>query len=142
MRVLLVIGLVVCTLVSGCESGGDEGEAGASGASGSGGDGGGAARDSCNVTAPTACPSDAPTYEQDIKPIIEQRCVTCHIGNRQSELCPTCWGLTSYQHVADWDAVIRGAMLSCAMPPPDSGITMTDAERTTILEWIFCKLPE
>jgi len=107
---------------------------------GSGGSGGGS--EECNVTAPTACPSPAPTYEQDIKPIIEQRCITCHSGDGMSELCPICWGLTTYQHVADWDDVIRGAMVACEMPPPSSGITMTNAERLKILEWIRCGVPE
>jgi hypothetical protein len=139
MRVLLLIGLVAFGLV-GCDSSDDVSDSAV--VDPQAGSGGGGGSEACNVTAPTACPSPAPTYEQDIKPIIEQRCLTCHSGDGMSELCPICWGLTSYQHVADWEDVIRGAMVACEMPPPNSGITMTNAERLKILEWLRCDLPE
>jgi len=128
MRALLSVSVALCALL-GCKSGDGDSEGGASG---NGGDG-----DSCNVTAPTACPSDMPTYA-DVEAIIEQRCVVCHSGSA-SELCPTCWPLNTYRHVADWSSDVRAAMLSCSMPPPESGVTMTAAERMKILEWIRCE---
>jgi hypothetical protein len=32
-------------------------------------------------------------------------------------------------------------MLSCAMPPPDSGLTMPVEEREALLRWIRCGRP-
>lgn len=123
MRVLLAIGLSMCGLLWGCESDG-------------GGDG-----DSCNVTRPAECPSDAPTYA-DVEPIFQERCVGCHTGDGTSVDCPTCWGLTNYEDIEHWSDPIRDAMLECEMPPVSSGKTMTTTERMEILEWIRCGAPE
>jgi hypothetical protein len=51
------------------------------------------------------------------------------------------WPLTSYEHVANWQDIIRGAMLACTMPPADAGNLMTNDERMAILVWIRCALP-
>jgi len=87
----------------------------------------------CNVTAPTSCPDPAPRYAEDVEPIIQERCVICHLGARGGP-----WALVSYQHVADWADLIRGAMLSCTMPPPDAGVPITVEEREVILTWLRC----
>jgi hypothetical protein len=99
------------------------------------GSGRGAEPTECNVTAPTSCPEPAPRYA-DIGPIIQSRCVICHVGSRGGP-----WALVSYQHVADWHDLIRGVMLSCAMPPPDAGVPMTVEEREVILTWLRCGHP-
>jgi uncharacterized membrane protein len=49
--------------------------------------------------------------------------------------------LSAYQHVADWVAEIRAHMLTCTMPPVDSGVSMTREERQLILSWIRCGYP-
>lgn len=85
----------------------------------------------CNVTAPTECRDADITYE-DVEPIITDRCVVCHDGSQEQ------WPLTSYEHVADWYAEVRGMMLNCTMPPQGSGVEMTLAEREKILDWIRC----
>jgi hypothetical protein len=72
----------------------------------------------------------------DIEPIIQDRCVICHIGARGGP-----WALTDYGHVRDWSMQIRGVMLSCAMPPQDAGIPITTDEREDILTWIRCGSP-
>jgi uncharacterized membrane protein len=90
---------------------------------------------SCTVTAPTTCPFPVPRYA-DVQPIFQQRCVTCHSGQTER------WPLTMYQHVADWYDVVRDQVLTCMMPPPDSGIPMTNQERVAILAWIRCGFPE
>lgn len=103
-----------------------------------GGDAGGAGDASipapaeCDVVAPTSCPSPAPTFA-DVEPIFNARCVECHAGMPGGP-----WALTSYEHVSAWVGEIRGAMRTCAMPPPDSGIEMPNEEREKILSWIFC----
>jgi hypothetical protein len=88
----------------------------------------------CGVAAPTSCPSPAPTYA-DIAPIVQRLCIPCHIGAADGP-----WPLTAYQHVADWQDIIRAAMLDCTMPP-DAGFPMTRTERLTVLTWIRCGLP-
>lgn len=86
----------------------------------------------CPPPAPTSCPSPAPHYP-DIAPIIERRCVVCHSGSMEEV-----WPLTDYKHLADWQDIIRDAMLACTMPPADAGFQMTTAERVAILTWVRC----
>jgi hypothetical protein len=88
----------------------------------------------CDITAPTRC-SDPPLRYADVEPIFMQRCTSCHGGMDGR------WPLTTYQHVADWYAEIRGQMLSCSMPPSSSGLSMPRAERERILLWIRCGFP-
>ena len=88
----------------------------------------------CDVTAPTRC-SDPPLRYADVESIFMQRCTSCHGGSDGR------WPLTTYQHVADWYAEIRGQMLSCSMPPASSGLSMPRAERERILLWIRCGFP-
>jgi uncharacterized membrane protein len=90
----------------------------------------------CTVLAPTSCPEPALTYA-DVEPIFAKRCVICHVGQEDSP-----WPLTTYSHVADWNAEIRGAVVSCIMPPPDAGVAITDDERHDILTWIRCGFPK
>jgi hypothetical protein len=89
----------------------------------------------CEVVAPTSCVEPAPRYA-DVEPIFERRCIGCHFGMAGGP-----WPLTSYPHIASWFAEIRAAMLTCAMPPPDSGMTMPDSERDVILAWLRCGYP-
>jgi hypothetical protein len=91
--------------------------------------------DSCDVSAPTECPTPAPTYET-VAPIFAQRCVICHAGNWNGP-----WPLNSYRHVADWKDDIRTNLLACTMPPLEARVPMTRAERLTILTWIRCNIP-
>ena len=91
--------------------------------------------DSCNVSAPTGCPTPMPTYAT-VAPIIKERCVVCHSPNWSGP-----WPLDSYRHVADWKEDVRSNLLLCTMPPPESGVQMTRDERLTILTWIRCNMP-
>jgi uncharacterized membrane protein len=91
----------------------------------------------CAVSAPTSCPTPKPRYA-DVAPIFKQRCVVCHNGAAPDSP----WPLTSYEHIADWYDSIRSELSSCAMPPPASGLTMTDDERVAILSWIRCGFPK
>ncbi|MDY7225451.1 hypothetical protein [Hyalangium rubrum] len=90
----------------------------------------------CSVPSPTSCPEPAPRYA-DVAPIFERRCVTCHAGTPGGP-----WSLADYGHVADWQDTIRTNVRDCSMPPPDSGVPMTLEERTAILTWIRCGLPQ
>jgi hypothetical protein len=85
----------------------------------------------CDVVPPTRC-VDEPTYAE-VEAIVKKRCIGCHDGRGEE------WPLTSQPHVSMWFNEIRGMMITCAMPPPASGMTMPTAERELILEWIRCK---
>ena len=92
----------------------------------------------CGVIGPTECPSPTLRYA-DVAPIIDQRCAgPCHSGL----LAEGPWPLNDYEPVADWADVIRDEVLTCAMPPADSGVTMTLDDRLAILAWIRCGNPE
>jgi len=72
-----------------------------------------------------------------VVPIFQNRCIICHSGTNDGP-----WPLTTYQHVADWQDIIRDQLLHCTMPPLDAGISITSDERMKILEWIRCALPQ
>ena len=86
----------------------------------------------CSVTAPTACVEPAPVYS-DVAPIFARRCTSCHDGTVDGP-----WPLTSYEHISGWWDVIRDEVRTCAMPPRDSGVIMTNEERAQMLMWLRC----
>ncbi|HEX5658816.1 MAG TPA: hypothetical protein VFX59_16570 [Polyangiales bacterium] len=89
----------------------------------------------CDVVAPTSCPSPAPKYA-DVQPIFTKQCGVCHGQDWTGE-----WPLDSYSHISDWQDEIRSELVTCAMPPVDSGVMIPLASRMKILEWIRCGLP-
>jgi hypothetical protein len=91
---------------------------------------------SCPPPAPTHCPAPAPRYA-DVAPLITRNCLSCHYGYEDGP-----WPLTDYQHVADWQDVVRDELLACSMPPADAGFQMLTADRVAILTWIRCGFPE
>jgi len=92
----------------------------------------------CDAERVTQCPDDTLTYA-DVQPIFEKTCssAACHSGFVGGP-----WPLDSYSHIADWQDVVRDELLTCAMPPPDSGIGLAHDERQLILAWIRCGYPE
>lgn len=88
------------------------------------------------VVAPTACPDPAPKYA-DVAPVFAAKCATCHSGAADGP-----WPLADYDHVASWQGEIRSQLLSCSMPPPDAGASITDEERMLILTWLRCGAPQ
>lgn len=90
----------------------------------------------CSVLAPTECPTPMPRYA-DVAPIFKARCAVCHGASWTGQ-----WPLDTYRHVVDWEDSIRAHLLECTMPPLDSGVPMTNAERMQILDWIRCDTPQ
>lgn len=90
----------------------------------------------CTVEAPTACPVPPPSYAE-VSAIIEARCLGCHYGYVGGP-----WPLVTYDQIAAWREDLRSSILDCWMPPPEEHLPMTDAERSVILEWIRCDMPE
>jgi hypothetical protein len=88
----------------------------------------------CNLTAPVECTDRSLSYA-NVQPIIMERCLSCHDGAHGQ------WPLTTYDHVVDWFAEIRGMVLACTMPPPAAQIPMTTEEREVILLWLRCGYP-
>ncbi len=101
----------------------------------SGGWGSGLTPQPCSLVAPTECPSPDLVYAS-VEPILRERCVVCHAG-----LPGGPWPLDTYGHVATWRDTIRAALLACAMPPSDSGMSIPPEESQRILEWIRCGIP-
>jgi uncharacterized membrane protein len=89
----------------------------------------------CAPIAPTECSDPSLRYE-DVAPIFERRCASCH------SVAGGPWPLDTYEHVTDWAVYVRDELLRCSMPPPDSGVTMTPEERDQILVWLRCGYPE
>jgi hypothetical protein len=91
----------------------------------------------CTVTAPTACPNPPVRYA-DVVPVFKRCADACHDG----KVVGGPWPLIDYEHVADWYDAVRDQILTCAMPPADAGITLTDDERMLILNWVVCGVPK
>ncbi|MES1173132.1 MAG: cytochrome c [Myxococcales bacterium] len=86
----------------------------------------------CTVRAPTSCPEPVVRYA-DVAGIFRDKCVSCHYGAAGGP-----WPLTTYDDAADWKDTVRDDVLDCSMPPADSGVTLSDAERLAILSWVRC----
>jgi hypothetical protein len=71
----------------------------------------------------------------DVKPIFDGTCTSagCHTGIGEAP-----WSLKDYQDVADWQELVRADILDCSMPPPDSGLRITNEDRMKILSWVRC----
>ena len=80
----------------------------------------------CEAVDPSECPDPSLDYAS-VEPIFQARCVTCHNGKTEQ------WPLTTYQNIADWYDAVRTLVLDCAMPPPESGLTISTEERNRIL---------
>lgn len=125
-RPLLLLVLVALPCCGG--SGGED----ASGTAGTSGD-------ACPNDLPdrAECEDGAPSYGDDVAPIIDERCNGCHYpGNAQTAAV---W--------SDYDAVyarritLQSRIYSCVMPP-ESAPALEPAERAVLLEWLVCGAPE
>jgi hypothetical protein len=59
-----------------------------------------------------ACGSASPTYEKDVRPLMESRCTSCHV---EGGIAP--FALTSYEQVAAVKDAIALAVKNRTMPP-------------------------
>jgi peroxiredoxin len=91
-------------------------------------------------------PTTAITFNRDIAPILNARCVSCH---RNGEIGP--FTLTSYEDVLGWEDTILEVIAENRMPPwnanPDFGHFKNDArlnatERQLISDWIAGGMPQ
>jgi hypothetical protein len=93
----------------------------------------------CTFIDASACQSPIPSYSKDVAPVLDRACnTTCHAPG----VGP--WPLTDWANVADWGDIIGGDIEQCSMPPMDAGAgngTLSDQERSTILNWLVCGAP-
>jgi hypothetical protein len=94
----------------------------------------------CPNVLPATCPSPEPSYEDDVLPILEQRCYTCH-----ADAGPTTSGsgidFGSYANVYQLRGDILSQVNDCRMPPATAP-QPTIAQRTTLLGWLKCEAPD
>ena len=88
------------------------------------------------TSVPATCPSPAPSYEQDIVPILDGKCNTCHAA-ADSGL----WPLINYDDVHDWQTLVLSDVEYCAMPPAGAP-QLTTTEQFILLSWVVCGAPE
>jgi tetratricopeptide (TPR) repeat protein len=97
------------------------------------------------LLAVVACgPEGPPDYASDIAPILYENCAPCH---RAEGVAP--FELLSYEHAVDKSRRIRTMVSERRMPPwlPRGGVAfhadrrLSDAEVTTIVEWIDAGTP-
>ncbi len=98
-----------------------------------------------NYAAANSHRQHAPAYEQDIAPIIEENCASCH---RESGIAP--FAMDSYSMIRGWSPMIREVVMTKRMPPGqidphvgsfENDMLLTDSEQQTLLHWIEAGAP-
>lgn len=89
----------------------------------------------------TAARQQAVSYEEDVAPILIERCVSCHSDDGAAP-----WQMDSHRMVQGWSAMIRETLLTRRMPPGqidhqyadqfDDVHHITDREMTVLMQWI------
>jgi mono/diheme cytochrome c family protein len=98
------------------------------------------------VAASAATGAEAPTFERDVLPILQENCQSCHRpsgANMSGMIAPM--SFMSYQEVRPWSKAIAKAVANREMPPwhasaASHGVfknerTLTDAEVATVTDW-------
>ncbi|MDO8271091.1 MAG: redoxin domain-containing protein [Gammaproteobacteria bacterium] len=90
-------------------------------------------------------PKGEASYEEDIAPIFQRRCATCHVENG---LAP--WAMTSHRMLQGWSPMIREVLLTRRMPPGQIDMEIgewadvhqiTDDEIALLVHWIDSGAP-
>ena len=117
------LGLVLLGAVAACAAAGAHGPARS-----------GQVEAGCPRSAPRECAGKAPSYADDVLPILERRCFACHAGD----------GPAAEDHdfssVATLRAQRRGVadqISACAMPPASKDALRAE-EASGILMWVAC----
>jgi hypothetical protein len=93
----------------------------------------------CPTDDPTSCPaSGAPSYANDIVPIIQTYCNTsaCHGPGGLSSSFP----LATYSQIEGRISTVHEQVVDCLMPRAP-GSDLTPADRVTLIDWIVCGSP-
>jgi hypothetical protein len=83
------------------------------------------------------CAPPIPSFANDLTPLFDAKCNTCHDGMPGSP-----WPLTNYDDVSAWAVTVLSDIVACTMPPADAGAPeLTEAERATLIDWLVCGAP-
>lgn len=85
---------------------------------------------------PESCPSTAPSYQNDVAPLVQSKCVPCHgPGGLESSI-----SFTTYQPIFDRRFDVLQRVAHCLMPPADAGVAqqLDSSERELIAAWVVC----
>ncbi len=74
------------------------------------------------------------TYTNDIKSLLDTKCVACHMGQHTS--------FNEYSNIVNKSTTIARYVESGYMPKTGGGITLSDTEKQNILDWIRGGAPE
>jgi uncharacterized membrane protein len=85
------------------------------------------------VDASATCETDGAPFDA-ILPILQKSCIPCH----DTSAPDAAWPLTTYDDVAGWSEIIEGDVLRCSMPPADGGVSITNADRLALVNWMIC----
>ncbi len=87
-----------------------------------------------------------PSYQNDIVPILQERCVACH---QENGLAP--WAMNSHQMIRGWAPMIRETVMTKRMPPGQIDTFnleqfvdvhhITPEEQATLIHWIDAGAP-
>ena len=81
----------------------------------------------------SGCPDAAPSYAEEIQPLIDKHCGGCHYrGNKNSKQV-----LETYDDVHASLTVIEKEVYRCEMPPAGEQ-PLGLAERAALLQWLVC----
>ncbi len=90
---------------------------------------------------PSSCPTPAPTYSQDVLPILERTCLPCHSPQWPDEFNPP--DLAGYDRVYEMRGTVQYSIAGCWMPDEAAGgVPLTEPERQAIMGWIVCGAPD
>jgi hypothetical protein len=106
-----------------------------------------------DVTVPTVPPDPdgAPTWYQDIAPLVADRCGSCHRVGGQGP-----FSVETYEEAVPWGPAMAAAIADGTMPPfyavSDAGctprlgwledISLSDAEKQLVYDWVAADMPE
>jgi hypothetical protein len=94
------------------------------------------AQPQCPNDLPASCPASMPSYQTDIAPLLQNRCVPCHNPSGIESAKP----LNSYSAVYGLRSTVLTQVYGCQMPP--TGAQPLDAaERQELLTWLVCQAP-
>lgn len=86
------------------------------------------------------CDGKTFTYINDVLPIINSSCaiVGCHLDVEGNDLPE----FNNYQDIMEFRGLIGNRVGSKAMPPPTSGLTLTDNQINAIVCWVKSGAPQ
>ena len=95
----------------------------------------------------SACAGEeGPTYHQDVRPILEGRCVSCHADGK---IAP--FSLEEYAAVKSFGTAVAQAVTSRQMPPWSAGdsqvtyrgdVSLSDEQIQLVTDWVSGGMPE